>query len=147
MRKVICAAVAALAATAAHADTGVLIFGKSHHFNTHGRAYNELNVGGGVEWSPEGSGWLVGGFALKDSLSRLGAAAYGGYRVRCELGGGFHVEATVRAGLLKDADYIGPAALPAIGIGYRNVTVEATYIPAIGGNKVPAAVVWARINF
>lgn len=147
MRKVICAAVAALAATAAHADTGVLIFGKSHHFNTNGRTYNETNLGAGLEWSPDRSGWLVGGFALRDSLNKTGASAYAGYRVRQEIGAGFHVEATLRAGWLKDADHNGPAALPSIGIGYENVTIEATYLPALAGNKVPVAVAWVRINF
>ncbi|QMV33222.1 lipid A palmitoyltransferase [Ralstonia phage Gerry] len=137
MRKVICTAVVALAASAAHADTGVLVFGKSHHFNTNGRAYNELNLGAGLEWSQGSSGWLAGGFALKDSINHLGAAAYAG----------FHVEATVRAGWLKDADYNAPAVLPSIGIGYQGVTIEATYLPALGGNKVPVAVAWVRINF
>lgn len=147
MRKALCAVVAALAATAAHADTGVLLFGKSQHFETQGQHYNQANYGAGAEWSPDGSGWVVGGFLLKDSLSHLGGAAYGGYRVRCEIGGGFHIEATLRAGYLSDANYMGPAALPSIGIGYKNVTVEAAYIPKIGANKVPVAVVWARINF
>lgn len=146
MRKVICTAVVALAASTAHADTGVLVFGKSRHFNAD-RAYNELNLGAGLEWSEGRSGWLAGGFALKDSINHLGASAYAGYRVRQEIGAGFHVEATLRAGWLKDADYNGPAALPSIGIGYDGVTIEATYLPAIAGNKVPVAVAWVRITF
>ena len=147
IRKLIGATVMALAATAAHADTGVLLFGKSHHFQTNGYKYNEVNVGAGLEYSPQGSNWLVGGFALKDSLSKIGGAAYVGYRVRHDLGAGWHVEATLRAGWLKDANYNAPAALPSIGIGYKNVTFETTFIPKIGNNRTPVVVVWARINF
>lgn len=146
LRKLIGATVMALAASAAHADVGVLVFGKSHHFQTNGTKYNQTNLGAGLEWSPQDSNWLAGGFALKDSLSKVGGAAYVGYRVRHDLGAGWHVEATLRAGWLKDAKYNAPAVLPSIGVGYKNVTFEATYLPRVNGSA-PVAVVWARINF
>jgi hypothetical protein len=145
--RVAVAALALLAGGAAHADTTMLAFGVSHHFETKGHKYNELNLGLGVEWQPADSGWLVGGFALQDSLSNVGYALYGGYRARYQFESGIHVEATLRAGFLKDADYKGPALIPSVGIGYGRVTLEATYLPKIGNNKVPAAVLWARIAF
>ncbi|MGX0136314.1 hypothetical protein [Cupriavidus metallidurans] len=141
------AALAILATSAANAETSLLLFGASHHFDTKGQSFNESNLGAGLEWSPEGSNWMVGAFALRDSLRKFGGSAFVGYRVRHEFESGFHVEATLRAGWLKDAEYNGPAALPSIGVGYGRITIEATYIPKIGSNKVPAAVVWARIKF
>lgn len=147
MKRILAATALALAATAAQADTTMLAFGVSHHFQTNGHKYNELNLGLGLEYQFNDSGWLVGGFALQDSLSNVGYAAYGGYRARYQFDSGIHVEATVRAGFLKDADYKGPAILPSVGIGYGRVTLEATYIPKIGNNKVPVAVLWARISF
>jgi len=151
MRKVLIAAIAALAASAAHADTDMLVFGKSHHFENHyGKPYNELNLGLGAEVSSGGAGWLAGGFVVRDSIYHIGGAAYVGYRVRHEFASGWHVEATMRAGVLKDAYYTGVAALPSIGVGYKRVTVEATFIPRIKvGERCsdPTAVVWARINF
>lgn len=146
--KALAAAVVLAAAMPVHAETDVLVFGASHHFQTEGRQYNERNWGLGAEWSPEASNWLIGGFVLKDSLSHLGGAAYGGYRWQWPIGStDVHVELTVRGGLLKDADYFGPAVIPSIGIGWGNTTVEATYLPKIGGNKVPAAVIWLRYRF
>lgn len=135
-------------ATDARAETDVLVFGASKHFQTNGHKYNEANLGLGAEWRPAAdSPWIVGGFALRDSLYRTGYAAYGGYRLRHEFGNGWHAEATLRAGYLKDANYAGVAALPSIGFGYKAVTLEAAFIPKIGNNKTPVAVVWARISF
>ena len=138
----------ALATDEAHAETDVLVFGASKHFQTNGHKYNEANVGLGAEWRPAAdSPWFVGGFALRDSLYRTGYAAYGGYRLRHEFGNGWHAEASLRAGYLKDANYAGPAALPSLGFGYKNVTLEATYLPKIGNNKTPVAVIWLRVGF
>lgn len=148
MNKVMIAALAALLTTgAAQADTSVLVFGKSHHFHTEGRDYNETNLGGGVEWKPADSGFLVGGFAVKDSMRKLGGAAYVGYRARYEFDSGVHVEATLRGGYLKDANFKGLAALPSVGVGYKNVTLEMTFLPKLSQTKSPAAVAWLRIDF
>jgi hypothetical protein len=147
MRKVMMAVALALAAGAAQADTSLLVFGTTKHFNPQGRQYNELNAGLGLEWQPADSGWLVGAFAVRDSIYRLGGAVYGGYRVRHQFDSGIHVEATLRLGWLKDAHFNSVAVVPAIGIGYKAVTLEATYLPTIGQMKSPTAVLWARIAF
>ena len=151
MRKLIIAVAACLAAGAAHAETNLLLFGFSKHLShNYSSSYNEFNYGGGLEWNPDGSGWLVGGFALKDSISQMGWAAYGGYRFRYDFAPNWHIETTLRAGVLKDSYYTGPAALPSIGIGYKRVTIEATVIPPIKMGKKGSemtAVVWARVRF
>jgi len=148
-------------AQCAHAETDVLIFGHSQHFrNSWDRPYNQWNFGGGLEYAPDafahqfsthGRGqWLVGAFALRDSIYQTGGAAYIGYRYTYALSDNWSVNATIRAGWIKDADYRGPAALPAIGITYKRVTIEGTFIPHISsGNKFtdPLAIVWARIRF
>ena len=153
MRKLIIAAAAALivASPAARAETSVLVFGFSKHMShNYATKYNEFNYGLGLELNREGSGWLVGGFALKDSIDQVGWAAYGGYRLRYDFAPNWHIETTLRAGVLRDAYYTGPAALPSIGIGWKNVTIEATVIPPISmGNKGSelTAVVWGRVKF
>ena len=147
MNKIVAAVALALLAGAAQADTSLMVFGTSHHFNTQGQKYNEFNYGLGLEWQPQDSGWLIGGFALRDSLYNTGFAAYGGYRFRHEFDSGFHVEATLRAGYLRDAKFAGAAVVPSIGFGYKRVTFETTFIPAVHGNHVPTLVLWARIKF
>lgn len=161
MKRAIIAALIGLATiTSAHAETDILVFGHSQHFkNSWNSPYNQWNFGAGVEYAPDGlrsdwgalSGqWLAGGFVVRDSIYRIGGAAYAGYRLEYHFSRDWHAEVTLRAGVIKDAYYTGFAALPAIGIGYKRLTVEATFIPHIQcGNRFsdPVAVIWARYTF
>jgi hypothetical protein len=148
LKKLIIAA-AVLASTLAHADTSVLVFGKSWHFDKHyNYDYNQVNYGLGVEWGPHDSGWFVGGYALKDSMNQLGYAAYGGYRYQYHIGdSGFHLDAAIRAGYIKDARYHGPGALPTVGVGYKHAALELAYIPKVNKYQAQALVLFGRYTF
>lgn len=133
-------------------EVSVLVFGKSYHPND--RTLNEENYGAGLEIATsrsERSGldwqWLAGGYALRDSCKQTGYAGYGGGRASYRYDNGWHVEATIRAGYIQDCAYGGPAAIPALGIGYGPVTLEYTYIPKVDPRITPVHVVWLRIRF
>lgn len=158
MKAVIIAATLAVASAGVHAQAPeanleMLVFGKSFH--TPRRDYNEVNPGLGLEYVKEhgrflgGQGsWLVGGFVVHDSCRRTGGAAYGGYRLTYPISdSGVRFEATIRGGWLKDCDWNAPAALPSIGLGYKNFTLEGTYIPALKKDHASAVVIWARWRF
>lgn len=134
----------------ARAETDMLVFGKSwHHGKQSQYFYNEVNPGLGLEWRRSAdSRWIVGGFALEDSRKNIGGAVYGGWRYTYPLTGHWRLEATLRAGWLKDGAYNGPAVLPTIGVGYKRLTIEATYMPSFGSDRSKgAAVVFARWRF
>jgi hypothetical protein len=148
LKKLIIAVAAALAAQLAHADTSVLLFGKAWHFDAHTHYnYNQANYGLGLEWGPHADGWFVGGYALKDSLSQLGYAAYAGYRYEYQLGNGIHLDAAIRAGYIKDAKYSGPGAIPTIGVGYKRAALELAYVPKVNRYQAQALVLFGRFTF
>jgi len=113
----------------------VLVFGVSKHSTT--RPTNDFNFGLGAEaayrTAGDRTGWswepFAGGFAMRDSLYKLGGAAYGGARVRHTWESGTYADISLRAGYMVDEHFRGVAALPTLGFGYKSVGVEIAYIP------------------
>jgi hypothetical protein len=140
-----------LATRVAHAgELDVLLLGKSWHFDhpSDGANYspNQYNWGGGLEYRvPSWHGqWLAGGMTYHDSFRQQAYAIYGGYQFTESITPNLNVFAAARVGYLNGSGWHGPGALPSVGIQYRKVALETTYIPkaAKGWNCIA---VFARI--
>lgn len=138
--------------TARAGELDVLVLGKSWHFDhpADGPRYspNQYNWGGGLEYRvPAWHGqWLTGGMTYRDSFRQQAYSIYGGYQFTQPIATNINVFAAVRAGYLNGSGWHGLGALPSVGVQYKRVALEATYIPksAKGWNCVA---VFARISF
>ncbi|TSP14028.1 hypothetical protein [Cupriavidus campinensis] len=149
-KNLIAAAALALAATAAQAETNILLFGTSHHVNSHmghAKGYNEVNPGLGLEWGKE-PWWYVGALTYRDSYYKQAYAAYGGVRGKVDLGYDFHLEGGLRLGYLNGSGWHGAMVMPTIGVGYKNVAMELTFLPPVNSGKAQDGVIalWLRFT-
>lgn len=139
----------------AHAgEFDLIIMGHSWHFGhtapRYGSAYspNDWNWGGGAEYRvPAWHGqWLAGGLAYRDSFRQQAYAVYGGYQFTQPITTNLAFTATARAGYLNGSGWHGPAVIPSIGLQYKRVAIEATFLPKTG-NGWNAVGVFARLTF
>lgn len=120
---------------AAHAETDLILLGKSWHFGHEvlageaGYDVNQYNWGGGLEYRFDGTSWFAGGLTYRDTFRQQAYAVYGGYQYAVKLTDTLSAFAAVRAGYLNGSGWHGPGALPSVGLTYRRLSVEAVYIP------------------
>lgn len=139
----------------AHAETDLLLMGKSWHFGHEvapGRAgydVNQYNWGGGLEYRGDvwHGQWLVGGLTYRDTFRQQAYTVYGGYQFTVPVSTNVSIFATVRAGYLNGSGHHGPGALPSVGITYRRVSLEATYIPPAAKEGYHCVAIFGRIAF
>lgn len=143
--------------SAAHAgETDLVLMGKSWHFGHDtppgqaGYDVNQYNWGGGLEYriQPLGSRhtFFAGGMTYRDSFRQQAYTIYGGYQYTVPLTEHLSAFAAIRAGYLNGSGWRGPGALPSVGMTYRKVSVEATYIPP-AKNGYNCVAVFARVAF
>ena len=141
------------AAPAAHAETDLVLMGKSWHFGhdtpagTAGYDVNQYNWGGGLEYRFSPSGWFAGGLTYRDTFRQQAYAVYGGYQYSVPLASHLSAFVSLRAGYLNGSGWHGPGALPSIGITYRRVSLEAVYIPPAAKDGYNCIAVFGRISF
>ncbi|MEN7527916.1 hypothetical protein [Cupriavidus sp. DL-D2] len=154
MKKLIIAVAAALAAGSAHAEDDInvsaLLFGASHHVNSHfghAKGYNEVNPGLGLEAGK--SWWFVGALTYRDSYYKQAYAAYAGTRYQLPIGAGFTLDAGLRLGYLNGSGWHGAMVMPSLGVSYKNVGVEMTFLPPVNSGKAKDGVLafWLRVAF
>lgn len=139
----------------------IYALGLSHHFNQDPNTdYHSVNpgVGVGYTWLEQDSSSYRGvqlmGITYSDSYGKRAIGGFGGV----VLGGGqrkdWHAEMSINFGYLDGSNNKGPVILPAVGVGYANVTLEATYMPGglIGDPKdeqygVSAVGAWLRVSW
>ena len=139
----------------AHAETDLLLMGKSWHFGHEvapGRAgydVNQYNWGGGLEYRGDAwhGKWLIGGLTYRDTFRQQAYTVYGGYQFTVPVSTNVSIFATVRAGYLNGSGHHGPGALPSVGITYRRVSLEATYIPPAAKEGYHCVAIFGRIAF
>lgn len=140
--------------SAAHAETDLVLLGKSWHFGHQvpagevGYNVNQYNWGAGLEYRmPAWHGqWMAGGLTYRDTFRQQAYTVYGGYQYTVPLSDHLSVFASLRAGYLNGSGWHGPGALPSVGITYRRVSVEALYIPP-ARNGYNCIAVFARVAF
>lgn len=148
----IAAALAALLSCSAHAETDLVLMGKSWHFGHQvpageaGYNVNQYNWGGGLEYRFDGTGWFAGGLTYRDTFRQQAYAVYGGYQATLKLTSNLSAFAAIRAGYLNGSGWHGPGALPSVGLTYKRVSVEAVYIPP-ARNGYNCLAVFGRIAF
>jgi hypothetical protein len=110
---------------------------------------NQYNYGGGMEYRRDTwhGQWLVGGLTYRDTFRQQAYTVYGGYQFTVPVSEHVSVFATVRAGYLNGSGHHGPGALPSIGIQYRRVAIEATYIPPAAKDGYNCVAIFGRIAF
>jgi hypothetical protein len=148
------AAVIALScASSAHAETDLVLLGKSWHFGHQvpageaGYNVNQYNLGGGLEYRFDGTGWFVGGLTYRDTFRQQAYTVYGGYQYTVPISDNWSAFASLRAGYLNGSGHHGPGALPSIGVTYRRVSVEAVYIPPAQKEGYNCIALFARVSF
>lgn len=146
--KLLCAALALIAGSAC-ADTSLLLYGTSYHFNGALKPtayhYNQANYGLGIEYSD--AGWLVGAGTYLDSYNEQGYMLYGGYRWVFGNPREWHTSVAIKAGYLNGSGFHGPVALPVLGVGYNHVNLELSGAPAAGHGKDSVLMMWLRYQF
>lgn len=155
MKKTLLAALIALAASSAHAETDLLILGKSWHFGHNvpagevGYNVNQYNWGAGLEqrgdaWHGQ---WMVGGLTYRDTFRQQAYALYAGYQFTMPITANFSAFAAIRAGYVNGSGHHGPGALPSVGFTYKRVSLEATYIPPAAKEGYNCIAIFGRISF
>ncbi|WP_408588438.1 hypothetical protein [Paraburkholderia bannensis] len=146
-------AVAALyVPSAAHAETDLLLMGKSWHFGHDvppgqaGYGVNQYNWGVGLEYRFDGTWWFAGALTYRDTFRQQAYAVYGGYQATIKLSTSVSAFAAVRAGYLNGSGWHGPGILPSIGLTYSRASLEATYIPP-ARNGYNCIAVFGRVSF
>jgi len=126
----------------------VVALGKSWHFGQSGNHYdyNGSNPGIGVEYRWD-NGLFVGGMTYYDSFRKQAYAAYGGYQYTVPVTGNWSVFAAVRAGYLNGSGINGAMAMPSVGVTYKRLSIEATYIPKVSHDTVNVVGLFARWRF
>lgn len=138
----------------------VLLHGASYHSNQHKeykhetettfrlekKNYNQTNLGLGFEVETENNVVFRAG-TYKDSYYKQAKYATIGYR-NTFLGSkeGFHVGASVNAGLLYGSGNHGLAATPQLEIGYKKVTLETIFIPKVSKDTCNAVAVSLKLG-
>lgn len=138
----------------------LLVYGASLHMDKFGhrdtkkfrvagdREMNGTNPGLGFE--AERGGWLIGVGTYKDSWYKQAYMAYGGYRFTFGDVKGWHSNIAFKVGYLNGSGHHGPMALPTVGVGYKNVSLEFSGFPydkdGNGGKGVVIAT-WLRFQF
>ncbi|MFM0174139.1 hypothetical protein PQR33_32965 [Paraburkholderia sediminicola] len=149
----IAAVIAFGCASSAHAETDLVLLGKSWHFGHQvpagevGYNVNQYNWGGGLEYRFNGTGWFVGGLTYRDTFRQQAYTVYGGYRYTMPISDNWSVFASLRAGYLNGSGHHGPGALPSIGVTYRRVSIEAVYIPPAQKEGYNCIAVFGRFAF
>lgn len=116
--------------------------------STGNRELNGVNPGLGLE--AERSGWLVGAGTYEDSFYKQGYMAYGGYRFTFGDAKGWNANIALKAGYLHGSNRHGLMALPTVGVGYKNVSLEFSAFPYHTDDKGGKGVVvatWLRYTF
>lgn len=151
MKRLACAAISLLilfssSAFAQHVEGVVL--GKSWHFGAPAQHYdyNEFNPGVGIEYRWD-NGWFVGGMTYYDSFRKEAIAAYGGYQYTMHVKGNWSVFAAVRAGYMHGSGINGPMAMPSVGVTYKRVSIETTFVPKVSQDTTNVIAVFARWRF
>lgn len=125
-----------------------VVLGKSFHFGSSGSHYNynETNPGIGLEYRWE-NGFFVGGMTYYDSFRKQAIAAYGGYQYTMHISGDWSAFAAVRAGYLHGSGINGPMAMPSIGVTYKRLSIETTFVPKVSHDTVSVIGIFARWRF
>ena len=155
MKRFILATLIGLGAVTAHAETDLLLMGKSWHFghqNAPGEAgydVNQYNWGGGLEYRMDGphGQWLLGGLTYRDTFRQQAYALYGGYQFTMPLAYGVSAFAAIRAGYLNGSGWHGPGVLPSFGLTYKRASIEMTYIPPAAKHGYNCIAIFGRISF
>jgi hypothetical protein len=108
----------------------VLVFGKSKHFNDreNGEPYNEVNPGIGFtrlnkKWADKYFATSQTAVIYKNSYYMWTGIFGAGMNAKFGNNNGFHAITGITFGLMANCQYIGPIAVPNIGVGYKNVSV------------------------
>lgn len=155
MKSTLVVIIALLMSISAHAETDVIALGKSWHFGHQvpagqaGYNVNQYNWGGGLEYRGDTwhGQWMVGGLTYRDTFRQQAYTIYAGYQFTVPLTDNLSAFAAIRAGYLNGSGWHGPGALPSIGMRYRRVSVEATYIPPAAKEGYNCIAVFGRIAF
>ncbi|MGF6777817.1 hypothetical protein [Paraburkholderia sp. GAS334] len=142
-------------APAARAETDLVLLGKSWHFGHQvpvgetGYNVNQYNWGGGLEYrAPTWHGqWMVGGLTYRDTFRQQAYTVFAGYQFTVPISDKLSAFAAIRAGYLNGSGWHGPGALPSVGMTYRRVSVEATYIPPAAKRGYNCVAVFGRVAF
>lgn len=135
-----------LGATAAHAETDVLLMGHSWHFGPNSAGLNGDNYGAGLEYRSD-RGWFVGGLSYRDSYRKQAYAGYVGYQYEIFQSGNWSPFVAVRAGYINGSGFHGAMVLPTVGVRYGRVSAEVLYIPRVGGTTTNVIGLFGRIAF
>jgi len=136
----------------AHAETDIVLMGKSWHFGHEvpagqaGYNVNQYNLGGGLEYRFDGTGFFIGGLTYHDTFRQQAYALYGGYQYTYHISDNLSAFTAIRAGYLNGSGHHGPGALPSVGITYKRVSLEAVYIPPKRGGYNCIAI-FGRVAF
>ena len=142
----LCLLFCSVSAFAQHAE--LVVLGKSFHFGQSGPHYdyNGFNPGLGIEYRWD-NGLFVGGMTYYDSFRKQAFAAYGGYQYTIPVTGNWSVFGALRAGYIHGSGFNGPMAMPSVGVTYKRVSIEATYIPKVNARTTNVVGVFARWSF
>jgi hypothetical protein len=144
-----------ISCASAHAETDLVLLGKSWHMGHEvpagdvGYNVNQYNWGAGLEYRQDmwHGQWMVGGLTYRDTFRKQAYTLYGGYQFTVPVSDNWSVFASVRAGYVNGSGHHGPGALPSIGVRYRRVSVEAVYIPPAEKQGYNCIAVFGRIAF
>lgn len=153
--KAFLALVPAMICGSAHAETDLLLMGKSWHFGHEvaaghaGYDVNQYNWGGGLEYRGDAwhGQWMVGALTYRDTFRQQAYTVYGGYQFAVPVSTNVSLFATVRAGYLNGSGHHGPGALPSVGITYKRISLEATYIPPAAKDGYHCIAIFGRVAF
>ncbi|MEJ0004414.1 MAG: hypothetical protein WDN30_14325 [Pararobbsia sp.] len=106
---------------------------------------NGWNPGLAVE--ARDGGFLAGAGGYRDSYNTFAKMAYVGYSYRHAVSENWFVGATVRAGYLDGSGFHNWVPLPSIEVGYKRVSLEATFIPAIKSSQCGVLALWGESEF
>ncbi|BAG41464.1 hypothetical protein [Ralstonia phage phiRSL1] len=139
----------------------LLVYGASAHMDkvghidnrtfrpTGNRKLNAVNPGSGFGKRSAMAGWSVPVRTRTRSTNR-GYMAYGGYRFKFGDEKGWNANVALKAGYLHGSNRHGLMALPTVGVGYKNVSLEFSAFPYHTDDKGGKGIVvatWLRYQF
>ena len=125
-----------------------VLLGKSFHFGQSEPHYdyNGVNPGLGVEYRWD-NGFFVGGMTYYDSFRKQAVAGYGGYQYTVPVTGNWAVFGAVRAGYLHGSGINGLMAMPSVGVTYKRLSIETTFVPKVSHDTTNVIAIFARWRF
>lgn len=125
----------------------MILNGRSYHMQKprNGKKLNENNFGSGIQYEfgrQYGSKWVpfVTSSAFSDSFNNLSYYMGGGETRRFFISNGWHIDVGYVGFLMarKDVNNYNPfpGVLPVVSMGSRNISLNMTYVPKVGGDHV-----------